>query len=108
MSKLLGQMIDQLRELETVRARVNREINATLRLAQTKGFRPRDVQRLRGLCWVTDEATADIYANELNKLRTDIEQKREKPAALPGMASTEPPKPALPGMVKASPSLPGM
>lgn len=109
MSKLLGQMIRELTKLEEQRAAVNRQINQTLELAKKKGFRPRDLNRLRGLCWVNDPKTRDLYVQELTRIRSDVTQPEVD--LLPGM-TVEPgqdtPKPTLPGMVAASPSLPGM
>jgi hypothetical protein len=110
MSKLLGQMIRELTKLEDERAAVNRRIEQTLKLAKDKGFRPRDLNRLRGLCWVNDPKTRDLYVQELTKIRSDVTQ--PEAGLLPGMAveitQPETPKPTLPGMVAASPSLPGM
>lgn len=109
MSKLLGQMIRELTKLEEQRAAVNRQIEQTLKLAKDKGFRPRDLNRLRGLCWVNDPKTRDLYVHELTKIRSDVTQPEVD--LLPGMNATAAPKtpiPALPGMVEASTSLPGM
>lgn len=100
-SKLLGQMMSMLEEYAEIRNRTHAEITRILDLAATKGFRKRDLQRLRDLAYHMDEKTRHIISAELEALRTD------EPTGLPGVdIDTEPT--ALPGMSDETVQLPGL
>lgn len=100
-SKLLGQIISMLDRYVQIRIDSAREIARILDLAVKKGFRKRDIQRLRDLAYHQDEKTRAIILRELESLRTD------EPEGLPGVdIETEPT--GLPGLSDEAVVLPGL
>lgn len=100
-SKLLGQIISMLDRYVQIRIDSAREIARILDLAVKKGFRQRDIQRLRDLAYHQDEKTRAIILGELESLRTD------EPEGLPGVdIETEPT--GLPGLSDEAVVLPGL
>lgn len=85
----------ELTRCEQERVAIKGRIEAALDLAKKKGFDQRTCQRLRGLVYVNDAKTAQIYIDELTARRTDIE-KKTAPATLPGMSNAV--ATSLPGM----------